>query len=59
MKPGIKTTEFWLSLAILVAGLVLLGRDSETYQAIGGVLVAASGMGYSISRGLAKKPPIE
>ena len=53
MKPGIRTTEFALSVLVLVAATALLfaGKlDADAWKwAVG--LVAA---GYSVSRGLAK-----
>ncbi len=58
MKPGIKTTEFWLSLAAGLAGigLIVYGVVSEDSHAVtvGGGLAAFAGVGYSASRGLAK-----
>ncbi len=59
-KPGIKTTEFWLSaiavlLGVLIsAGLVDPEGTSEMDQ-IAGVIVAGLGSaGYAVSRGKAK-----
>ena len=55
MKPGIKTTELWVSLAFI--GLTLGGTLTDkikdpTVAAIAGAIVVAC---YSIARALAKK----
>ena len=57
-KPGLKTTEFWLSLAAAIASFVVaqgfISDDQlSAVVAVAGPIVAA--FGYSISRGLAKK----
>lgn len=58
MKPGYKTTEFWLSLvATLVGVLWASGAVSEGSMAdkiIGLAAMALSQLGYTVSRGLAK-----
>lgn len=58
VKPGIKTTEFWISIAaavvapVMAAGLI----DEQTIATIVGVVSPiVSAFGYSISRGMAKK----
>lgn len=50
-KKGIKTTEFWLTLAALAGGvlLILLGHAAE-----GATLFGLASGSYAISRGLAK-----
>lgn len=50
--PGYKTTEFWMSLATLVAGVVLVAIGKEE---MGGVLVLGSASAYTIARGVAKR----
>ena len=59
MKPGIKTTEFWMSTAVIVALLALLvgygvisEEESNLWYALAVALVP---VGYSISRAIAKK----
>ena len=57
VKPGYKTTEFWLScLAFIISALYasdLIGEGTDKILGIiAGALVA---MGYSVSRGIAKK----
>ena len=71
MKPGWKTTEFWVSVGSALVGLgISLGlitpeqgttvnqgiaqTAAGVAQVIGGIMVVASGIGYAISRGLAK-----
>jgi len=68
VKPGWKTTEFWLSLATSLSGLAaLLGFISPTEagtmiagitQAVGGIIAAATVMSYSLSRGRSKQTDI-
>jgi hypothetical protein len=56
MKPGYKTSEFWIT-ALTVAGLVassVASSLSPRYAAIG---AAVSASAYAISRGLAKLYP--
>jgi hypothetical protein len=61
VKPGWKTTEFWLTslvaLASLLWGADVLDPDSVgTANKIFGFVVAALGaVGYTVSRGLAKQ----
>lgn len=64
MKQGWKSTEFWASIATALTGLATtLGyltpeQASPLVQAVtqiaGGVIMAASVLGYAISRGLSK-----
>jgi len=65
MKPGHKTTEFWVTVFIQVVGLIAaLGyltpeQSSSIVDAItqlGGIVaMVAAQFGYSLSRGAAKK----
>lgn len=52
MKPGYKTTEFWLSLiaVVLAAVLPLLGDYPPLAQAIGLGLSVLTALGYTTSR---------
>ena len=52
MKPGIKTTEFWLSLAAVVVGatVVVVPEGSIWAKALGVALAALSSLGYSALR---------
>jgi len=65
MKPGIKTTEFWVSVVVGFIGLLAsagvftpdqASTLTEALTKLGGLVVmVASAFGYSISRGAAKK----
>jgi len=58
-KPGWKSTEFWLSLIALLVGVLIASDAIPVESAIGKVLAflgsALAALGYSVSRGLAKK----
>lgn len=61
MQPGYKTSEWWLALAAMVIGtLIVSGLIGET-SALGKTLAFASSVlasiGYSYSRGMAKSAP--
>jgi hypothetical protein len=57
-KPGYRTTEFWLSAAASLVGLLLasgaLAPESGWSRAAGLLASALAAMGYSVSRGAAK-----
>ena len=54
VKPGLKTTEFWLSITTAVVGIV--GQFSEVIPGPWGtVLAAIATAGYAVSRGFAKQ----
>jgi len=65
MKPGIKTTEFWMAAIAQVVGILTLfgvvepAKSSLIVEAVqqiaGGLIMGLSALGYSISRGQAKK----
>ncbi len=61
MKPGYKTTEFWLSLLATVMGFLLAsgvldGMDPESWvmRIVGGVIAVLASLGYTASRGKVK-----
>jgi len=58
MKPGYRTSEFWLSLAAAVVGLLMmsgvLGAGTQMEQIAGMAAQVLATMGYSFSRGKAK-----
>ena len=58
-KKGIKTTEFWFSAAAAIVGLLyasgVIAPDSGGDKMLGLVGSVLASMGYTISRGLAKK----
>ncbi len=63
MKPGYKTTEFWLSFAAVLVGFLIAsgaiadgGVVMKGLVAVGAMLTAA---GYTVSRGIAKKAELQ
>lgn len=58
VKPGYKTTEFWLSTAAAVLGIVMAADIIETgsavSQVVGIITTALTAMGYSVARGKTK-----
>ena len=55
MKPGIKTTEFWLTLLASLAGAAQAAfAGTAAGQIAGLVVMALASAGYSASRGRAK-----
>ena len=56
MKPGYRSSEFWLSLVAAIVGFVASsGAVSDENKIVGGAMSVLAVMGYSVSRGLAKK----
>jgi hypothetical protein len=55
VKPGYKTTEFWVTAIVSAAGLIaaLSGHLAPRYAAL--AAAASSGL-YAVARGLAKVP---
>ncbi len=54
-KPGIKSTEFWISAIGMIGGLVLsVVPETPWAQMIGGVLSAVCGVSYTMGRSWAK-----
>ena len=60
VKPGYKSSEFYLSTAAFILGALMasgvIAEGSPVAQAIGLAASALAAMGYSWSRGAAKKP---
>lgn len=57
MKPGWKSTEFWLSLVAVAIGALLSSgaiTNQPVLQALGVVSGALAAMGYSAARGITK-----
>ena len=52
MRPGWKSTEFWMSMFGMGAGMYLIMQGQAEY---GMGLIAVANGGYAVSRGLAKK----
>lgn len=59
VKPGFKTTEFYLSSLAMIVSIVyasgIVESGSNIDKVIGFISMALVAMGYSVSRGLAKK----
>jgi hypothetical protein len=59
MKPGYKTTEFWLTLAAFLLGTALasglIGDGTLASKAIGGALEFLALLGYTAGRTAVKK----
>ena len=59
VKPGWKTTEFWMSSIAALLGIAyasgLIGADTGVDKVLGIVASTLAGLGYAVSRGLAKK----
>jgi hypothetical protein len=53
-KPSLKTTEFWAMAGIIAAILIASAVSDSLGDVRAWTLVAAVGIGYMISRGLAK-----
>ena len=60
-KPGYKSTEFWITVAVTLcslawgAGVVDPEGSSNADKVFGFICSAAAAFGYTISSGLAKK----
>lgn len=58
-KPGYKTTEFWLSAAATLVSLAfasgVISEGSQIEKIVGFIAAALASLGYSVSRGIAKK----
>ncbi len=58
VKPGYKTTEFWLTFAATVVGLALasdvIPTDGPWAKGIGLVSAVLSSMGYAVGRAKVK-----
>lgn len=58
-KPGFKTSEFWLTLAATVVGMLIASGAFADATAVGKVLAFAAsvlgGLGYTWSRASVKK----
>lgn len=59
LKQGYKTTEFWLALAAVIVGVVqtsgVAPEGSPWERVLGIACTALAALGYSVSRGLAKR----
>ena len=53
-KPGIKTTEFWLGMVVVVFSAVSVVYAQPWAKVAGLVAMGLAAAGYSLSRGQAK-----
>lgn len=57
-NPGWKTSEFWITLVIISLsafwGSGVVGDGSQTDRIFGFIASVAQGLGYTMSRGIAK-----
>jgi hypothetical protein len=57
-KPGIKTSEFWISLIVVVLGALMTSGVFENYdtieRALGALLSGLTALGYSHHRSKVK-----
>jgi hypothetical protein len=58
MKPGYKTSEFWLSVAASLVGFLyasgIISNGSAYDKVLAVAAMALTALGYSVSRGIAK-----
>jgi hypothetical protein len=54
MKPGYKTSEFWMTAVTMIMGLIMASgavlEGSMAAQIVGGVIAVLSKLGYDASR---------
>ena len=59
MKSGYKTTEFWMSAAAAIVGLLMTAgvfdEAGTTMKALGLAAAGLASAGYAVSRGIAKR----
>ena len=59
VKPGYKTTEFWVTVATTLWGIVMasgfIPADNSIVKIVGAIIAAVAPSAYSVSRGIAKK----
>jgi len=55
-KPGPKTTEFWVTVALIVLATIagMIPADSPWGKIIAAILAGSAVLGYNVSRGLVK-----
>ena len=55
-KPGVRTTEFWLALAVALGGAVATVFEEHPAAKIAGILASTlAAAGYGFSRAIAKR----
>ncbi len=62
-KPGIKTTEFWMSFVAMVLGFVTANNVFPEDQPIGKIIALAvsvlAALGYTVARSMVKKESLK
>lgn len=57
-KPGIRTTEFWLALLVILGGAVATVYPTNNAAQVAGLVAGAlAAAGYGVSRALVKRGP--
>lgn len=58
-KPGFRTSEFWLSLVVIIFGVLMssgaVAEDSTPAKIIGGIMAVLGALGYTGARAQVKK----
>jgi len=56
MKPGYKSTEFWITAILTCAAAVgsMLPEGTPEAKIVASILAGAAALGYTISRGIVK-----
>ncbi len=56
MKPGYRTTEFWITLILtcVAAAGSMLPEGTPEAKIVASILAGAAALGYTISRGIVK-----
>jgi len=57
VKPGVRTTEFWLAV-VVIAGSALDALAGSLPDRYAGIAAAVASVLYALSRGLAKRPAV-
>ncbi len=59
VKPGYRTSEFWLTTVATLVSIAFasgaIGEGTQAEKVIGYIVMGLNVMGYSVSRGMAKK----
>jgi hypothetical protein len=56
MKEGLKTTEFYVALAVITIGTFLLGwGETEIQEVVGAAMTILAALGYTASRAAVKR----
>lgn len=57
-KPGVKTTEFWLALTVVLAGAIASVYSDREWAKVAGIIASTlAAAGYGFQRSLVKRTP--